>query len=433
MPTFYSHKNVFCVFDKRTGVELFNPGWNLSALIILPTIRMLVTGWMLLVLLIAFALSLVHSGSAYAKSSLSVVTQPQKEKGFEAETSNFSSDRIVNSDYYGVVIKLENEMTTHQTVQHATIRLDSQKPVAGVSNNQILVHHPLGENPSLNTVLQKGSRVLLTRLNNTGEEKPVFYVVNHDRTPALLILGSLLVLGILLVGGTEVFKHTLLLVLMLTGCYKALFPAVLYHTTGINWIILMCFMFTILASFIYRQAGEKARNHEQSVIILGTLGGLILMALIMTLMQWMTPLSGFSNEGLAAMWYEFPKMDYWMLYLAGCLFGVQGLLFYVCWTLIQSRKGLVKEYLGFRKRFNLVMLRGRRLLGPIFSSVGLLMLGLFMPTLIQLQDTSTAQFINLESTASSLLFIFAALLTVLLTVPLTALLAAWLLEAKPEN
>src|SRR5205085_12005328 len=133
----------------------------------------------------------------------------------------------------------------------------------------------------------------------------------------------------------EVSKHALLLVLMLTGCYKALFHAVLSENTGANWILLMCFMFTILASFIYQKPGTRSFNREQTIVILGTIGGLAILTFILLVMHEIAPLDGFSTEGLASLWYRSPKMDYWMFYLAGVLISFQGLLFYLCWSLAQ--------------------------------------------------------------------------------------------------
>jgi uncharacterized membrane protein len=182
-------------------------------------------------------------------------------------------------------------------------------------------------------------------------------------------------------------------------------------------------VFTILGSFIYQVPGAKSFSREQSVVILSTLGGLLMLNFILWVMHFITPLGGFSSEGLAALWYGAPKMDYWGLYLSSVLLGFQGFLFSLCWMLSQQRQET--EVLGFWARFNIVIIRGRRLLGPMSSSLGLLFLGLFLPILLQMQGTPTAQFVNLESTASMWVFALSGGLTLILTVPLTALIAAW--------
>jgi uncharacterized membrane protein len=124
-------------------------------------------------------------------------------------------------------------------------------------------------------------------------------------------------------------------------------------------------------------------------------------------------------------------MDYWTFFMAGMLFAFQGFLFYLCWTLSQNRKD--SEPLTFQQRFDIVMLRGRRMMGPLISSLGLLFLGLFMPILLQMEGTPTSQFVNLESTCAMLTFAFAGGLTLMLTIPLTALIAAWRLSAPPAD
>ena len=72
-------------------------------------------------------------------------------------------------------------------------------------------------------------------------------------------------------------------------------------------------------------------------------------------------------------------------------------------------------------------------MGPFISSLGLLFVGLFMPILLQMEGTPTSQFVNLESTASMLTFAFAGGLTLMLTVPLTALIAAWQMSTPVMN
>jgi len=359
----------------------------------------------------------------------------------EHKPEKMTAPELEQLDVYGVVTEVKNvgappmgsltkPIESDELLQKVTVRLDaSGLESLGITRRTVVVDNVLGENPAYNIPLKPGARVLLN-MERTPAGQWNFYIANRDRTPAIMILGTLFVMAVLLIGGQEVAKHALLVTLMLVGCYKALFPAILSGTTGPNWILLMCFMFTILASFIYQTPGTRSFNREQSVVILGTLGGLTILCLILWLMHEITPLNGFSNEGLASLWYQSPRMDYWTFFMSGALIGFQGLLFYLCWTLAQNRKEPDGTVLNFNQRFNVVMLRGRRLLGPMLSSVGLLFLGLFMPILLQLQGTPTAQFVNLETTASMLAYAFAGGLTLLLTVPLTAVIAAFLLGGK---
>ncbi|WP_303675080.1 YibE/F family protein [Vampirovibrio chlorellavorus] len=345
---------------------------------------------------------------------------------------------------YGLVLKVEPASQSHaskplgrpmaesqEALQRVTIRLEGSLKTLGLQSDIIQVENVLGENPFYNIRLKPGAQVLLQAEKEVKTGQWHFNIANHNRTPALMILMTLTIMAILLLGGVEVAKHALLVTLMLIGCYKALFPAVLAGEHSPWWIFLMCGMFTILATFIYQQPGQKAFSREQCVVMLGTTGGLLILAAILWAMGEITPLSGYSSELLASLWYRSPQMDYWAFFMAGMLFAYQGFLFYLCWTLAQNRKE--SEPVSFQKRFGIVMLRGRRLMGPLISCLGLLFLGLFMPILLQMQGTPTAQFVNLESTASMMTFAFAGALTLILTVPLTALIAAWLLADAPAT
>lgn len=377
------------------------------------------------------------------QATTSVMKMKLKLKPLKAPTAKVpETDKDIEQiDMYGVVVSVKNAGVSpglglmqpnldEEILQKITVRLTSEGPGKGYKNRIVTIDNVLGNNPAYNIPLKPGARVLINMEKNPSTGKWVFYIANRDRTPALIVLGTLFVLAALLIGGVEVSKHLLLVVLMLLGCYKDLFPSILDGTTGANWIVLMCFAFTILASFIYRVPGTRSLSREQSVVVLGTMGGLAILAIILWVMHDIAPLNGYSTEGLASLWFKSPKIDYLSLLMSGALLGFQGFLFYLCWSLAQGRKDT--EPLSFRQRFGIVMLRGRRILGPLISSLGLLFLGLFMPILLQLQGTPTAQFINLESTVSVLALAFAGGLSLILTVPLTAVIAAWLLTNSPQ-
>jgi uncharacterized membrane protein len=353
----------------------------------------------------------------------------------------FATEQV---DLYGVVVDVKNAgplksngkllkpIQQQEIIQKVTVRLDMQSRIKGLKDLTVTVDNVVGENPAFNIPVKPGARVLLNMERNPDTGQWMFHIANRARTPALMILASVLILAVLIIGGPEVSKHMLLSALMLIGVYKALFPAVLLGRGGMLWILLMCFMFTILGSFIYQVPGTRALSREQSVVVLGTLGGLLIMGLIMWVMHLIAPLDGYSSEGLADLWYQSRHMDFWALFMASILIGYQGFLFYLCWQLAQNRKQ-EGEVLDFGQRFAIVMLRGRRLLGPLLSSLFLLFIGLYLPILLQMQGTPTAQFMNLEAIASMLAYAFAGGLTLILTVPLTALIAAWRLSpVKPK-
>jgi uncharacterized membrane protein len=409
--------------------------------------------WLLLVVMGLFGLTVAFAAPLAPKGSKTPQQTPKNvEMPVPAPLPTELGEEIEEADIYGVVLKVRNagpapdsgqklsvnpEGQAHMalptdTLQKVTVRLDLNRPIPGLKGSIITVDNILGENPAYNIPLKPGARVLLSMERNLKTGQLNFYIANRDRTPALMILGAVTILALLLIGGVEVSKHILLATLILLGCYQLLFPAVVAGQGGHLATLMMCFCFTVLGSLIYKSPEnlypERLFSRTQTTVILSTLGGLAIMAIIMRIMQWITPLNGFTSEALAALWYRSARMDYWALFMGTVLLGYQGFIFYLCWSLAQTRKkpgSEEEEPLSFWERFNIAMLRGRHHLGPLLSSLGLLFLGLYLPILLQLQGTSTAQFINLESTASMIIIAFAGGLTLVLTVPLTAVISAW--------
>ncbi len=348
-------------------------------------------------------------------------------------------------DLYGVVLKVkllsESPESTRLRVvgeqaklQRVTVRLDTsgvpdslaktrkKKPLPEV----ITVNNTIEENPAYNIPLQPGARVLLSLDTNPVTGKQVFSIANRDRTPALLILATITLLALLLIGGSQVARHALLVAMMMLGVYKLLFPLVVSGRGGAVPLTALCVAFPLLAGLIHSSESHislRELSREQAVIAGGVLGGTAILAAILWIMGAITPLGGFYSEGLASLWYRSHGMDYWLLYRASVLIGFQGFLFYLCRMLARQRQSDTQAPFG--ERFRIIMERGRGLLGPLVSSLGLLCLGLFLPLLLQMEGTPTAQFMNLESTASLFIFAFSGGLTLILVMPLTALLAAW--------
>lgn len=335
------------------------------------------------------------------------------------------------SNRYGVVMSVSDLPGNTQKV---VLRLnDTQRETmggGGVRRRIVTLENPVHNNPGLNIPLKPGARVLLKPEKNPENGRWRYRIVDRDRTPAIFILGTLFILAVLLIGGSEVTRHALLISLMAAAFQTTLFPLVMQSRWSLLWLGLTCFTFTSLAVFIYGSPGSRTLSREQLVVMLGTFGGLGILGAILWIMGEITPLNGYSTEGLVTLWGRAPRMDYWTFFLSGALIGFQGLLFYVCWTLAQTRREESGQEFNFWDRFGITMQRGRRLLGPIISSVGLLLLGLMAPMLLQLYGTPTARFINLESSASILIYAFSGGLTLILTVPLTALLAAWLMTPR---
>ena len=342
----------------------------------------------------------------------------------------------------GIVESIEGEIPNSSDaskgartwIQKVLVKLDSDLKEEGLKQGAIVpVYNEISENPAFNTnAVHTGSRVLLAV--ERGPHGRTFYIANLNRTPALMILGGILVLAILLLGGREVVKQILLAGLLLFGTYQLLFPSVLAGRHPGTWAFVFCIAFVVLASYFYRGKANKTFTSQQVIAILGSIGGLSIMGTLIAIMHLITPLNGFISEGLAALWYSYPCLDYWGMYEGAGLITFQGFIFYIAWTLAQQRKE--GENLGFRQRFDILMLRGRRLVGPILSSLSLLFIGLFTPLLLQWQTEGMEQseFANSELTAAVITVGFTGALTLLLTVPLTAMIACWILaKAQAEN
>lgn len=313
-------------------------------------------------------------------------------------------------------------------VQQADVQVTSG-PLTG---QVVRVRNLLSGHPAYDIKIAPGSRVLLS-IEKLPGHPPDINIADRARTPAITLCFGLFLLGFMILGGKRGLKSLGLLVLCGLLLGSLLMPMILQGIAPQCIVLIMALIFVTLGSVFLLPAFQgKAPNPRALIIILGSMGGLLLTLGWMSLMAWLAPLDGFSNESLAALWQSSPQVDFQGVLIASALLANLGLLFHLCQTIVQTypEEGFPE---GFQERFHLALGIGRDQLATLMNAVVLLYLGLFFPLLFQLLDTPSIKFLNLESTASLLCTLLAGGLGLLMTVPWIAALIGWYLPHAPKN
>ncbi len=298
-----------------------------------------------------------------------------------------------------------------EKVQIAEVTLTSG-PLQG---ERILVENILTQNPVYNIQLYKGARVLLNMEQNP-EGNYQFYVADFNRLPVLnLLLGGFL-LAVLVVGGRLILKHLALFGLTLALLVSWILPALQHGSSGVLLSIGITILVGILAIF-----GLKVSPPVRSRLLLCTTVSMLLLLLFIGLVIQFAPLHGFSSEQIASLWFQYPKMD-----VSGLLFLRGGVIFlaaflYLHLSILQPPEE-PKQPHGFQERFQLGLQTGQATLARLLVIKLLMLTGLFLPYLMQLQDLAFLKFMNLEPIATVIALILAGELALILSVPM----AAWI-------
>jgi len=276
--------------------------------------------------------------------------------------------------------------------------------------------------------IESGDRIILMYNDHFGE----FFFAGHARINYIAILGALFFLAIILLGGKKGFNSIIALGFTCMAIFLVFIPAILsgmniYTTTAV--IATYSILTTLL---IVVGVNKKALS-----AILGCLGGVLLAGLLMYSMDVIMQLTGLVDQE-ARMLLNLPTghvIDLRAIIFAGVVIGSAGAIMDVAMSLASSlwevrQAGGVAD---FRSIFKSGIEIGKDILGTMLNTLILAYIGssLSLILLIVAYTTSTIELLNSEMIIVEFLRALVGSFGMLLTVPLTAAICAWLYPEEP--
>jgi hypothetical protein len=359
-----------------------------------------------------------------------------------------------SQDVYGVVQRVRPIETRiingqEERFQRATVLLDEAltgKPWPQKTVNVETVHN---ENPGYTIQLFPGTRVLLGKhspLHRAGmpPQPASFTLINVDRTPGLEVLATLTLLAFLVIGGARLARQAVLggLFAMTVGNFVIPFLKDGNQSATLFCLSLMGLLFPLILAFVDTPDTEAEHpglaHWRRRVCLLGVWAGSAVLGLVLGFMMGAAQLHGYSSEALIELWNSYPRLNTGGLYFSSVFLAFQGFLYGLCRHCLKAATPLLfpvqqpeeaatdETPFGFRQRFALILQEGRPYLGSTLLGLLLLSLGLGLPTAIQFQSISLAQWVNQESTVCALTFWLSGCLALIVALPvLSALVAVW--------
>lgn len=342
---------------------------------------------------------------------------------------------MVNSDYsrsddyvYGVVTRIiEENIEPSQEFEGISIGSQTLKvklTTAPYKDEFHVIHNTISLN--YNNLCKVGDKIVLV-VSHTIDETYTVYMYNQQRAPYVYGLLGVFVIFMLILGGKKGLRSILGLSFTLFSIYFIFIPLIYrgYHPIACSIGL------TVITSFVtlYLINGHSKKT---CIAILGTLSGTLTAGLFAYFSEVFAKLNGFQMEDAEALIVL--SRDYGMhisgLLFASILIASLGAVMDIAMSISASLNEIKQQNPSIEKKalFLSGIEVGKDMIGTMSNTLILAFTGASLSLLLILfsYDTSLIQFMNMDSIVIEILQGLSGSLGLLLTVPITAYLFAYL-------
>ena len=334
-----------------------------------------------------------------------------------SEVVEVVSDNIVTS-----INSLGYEVKNGQVVFEALIKsgeLEGQTVRAVQTFDEYMTINP--------KQVEAGDKVII--YESTGYDYGVDYIfTEYIRSDAML--GLTIFFCLLLVGFGKMKGLNTLISLAFTclAVFQVFIPAVLSGYNIYLWASIICIYTTIMTIFLVSGVGRKSW-----VAILGCLGGILCAGLMMIIMNQIIHLTGMTSEDALYLktsitWVQ---LDLVAVCFAGIIIGAMGAVMDVSMSIASSLWELKVQNpsLTVRQMISSGVAISRDIMGTMANTLILAYIGSSLPTALLLfsyYGSIPFELFNMEMIVSQILQALVGSIGILMTLPLSTVLGAWL-------
>lgn len=326
--------------------------------------------------------------------------------------------------FHAKVVEIVSEETVHDEVYGTSVVQELRAEIRDKNRK--------GDIVTLSNDYQRfkvGDRLFLSYIPSTSDEPDFYGVIERDRRPVLLGFLLLFVFTILIFGKKQGLRSLLSLAGSLFMLAYVLIPSLL---KGINPMLASTIIATIILCFaIYFTHGFKK---ESSVAFFGTVIAVIITGILSVIAVEACRFTGLGTEDA---WYlsiqHSLELDFRGLLLGGIMIGVLGVLDDIAITQASVVRELYSSAAHLTKAqiYKKALRVGQEHVGALVNTLALAYTGASLPLLL-LFSTSSAYpvsiTVNQEMFSVEIIRTIVGSIGLVLTVPITTLLAVYMLE-----
>jgi len=280
-----------------------------------------------------------------------------------------------------------------------------------------------------NTVVKKGDKVIVAMYFMDNKLNDVA-ISSFKRSTSLSIMVILFLLVILLVGGFKGLKSIVALLFTMICVIFLMVPLMLRGVSAIIIAIISTSITLVLVS---------GTNKKTLSAILGTLIGVLIAGILAYIFGETTNLSGINMSEVESIMYiaETTNLKIKGIFFAGILVSALGAVMDVAMSISSSifEISSIDKTMSIKALFKSGMNIGKDIIGTMANTLILAFAGGAINILILLYSSSmtTNRLLNLDILGTELIQGLSGTIGIILTVPATAIMAAYLCKASSKN
>ncbi|HIS36789.1 TPA: YibE/F family protein [Candidatus Scatousia excrementigallinarum] len=297
-----------------------------------------------------------------------------------------------------------------------------------------LIDNMLTGNPAYDINLNKGDKVILHAERKSDEiidaDDVDFFIADIKRDSALLWISALFVLLLLAIGRKKGVYSLLSIIATVALIFFMLMPMILSGFCPIASAVLVGILSTVIT--IYLVGGF---NSKSSSAIIGTSMSLIFAGGLSLLTIYFAHLTGFAGEESMFLYSAHPELDFQGLLSASMIIAALGALMDTGVSIASAINEIYEtdSSLSVRQLFKSGMNIGKDVIGTMSNTLILVYLGSALPLVLLSSNIDLQKFFNLNQVATEISSAVIGSIAILLCVPLTALISAYLIKNQKQN
>jgi uncharacterized membrane protein len=272
-----------------------------------------------------------------------------------------------------------------------------------------------------NLVFKKGEEILLYQTETPDGKIEGLRIFERPRSKAIYFIIGLFFISLIVIGGLKGFKSALTLLFTGSLIFIIMVPALLRGHNPIGVSVIICALSSTFTLILV-----SGKNRKTLTAILGTVGGVLVAALIALFVGNWARVTGLGNEEAQLLAYvpQFRHLDYKGLLFAGIIIGALGAVMDVAMSIASSMSEIeqVHPKISNKDLFKSGMNVGRDIMGSMSNTLILAYVGSSIQVILLFYsfNVSTYAVINMDHMASEIIRAMAGSIGLVFAIPITA-------------
>ena len=345
------------------------------------------------------------------------------------ETPDLPSEvgKVEKVTYEDVADGLQNENNVKQKVQVKVLTGQFKGTVQTLDNM-------LTGNPAYDISLNKGDKVVLhldaknTEVNSVDDVD--FFIADVKRDYSLEAFAALFMILLVIIGRKKGVFSLVSIIATISLMFFVLVPLILHGVNPVVSAVVVGILSTIIT--IYLVGGF---NSKSSAAIIGTGLSLIFAGGMSLAAIWMARLTGFAGEESMFLYSTRPDLSFKGILAASMIIAALGALMDTGVSIASSVNEIYEtdKKLTVNQLFKSGMNIGKDIIGTMSNTLILVYLGSALPLVLLSNNIDLQKFFKLNQVATEILSALIGSISILACVPLTAIIAAYLIKKKKER